>query len=275
MMIRCPQVLIFYIALLHMHAQVPSSELQLGIEAYRRSDYPAAVNHLEKATSTDPQSADAHFYMGQAYELNCPFDNSCGAEWFARAMAEYTAAIKIDPSHKDALKVMAYLLYRAARFDEAEAAYRKAAKLDGHDPEPLYSISTLIFRRTYPMLMQEKRRLHLSPKESFIRSSECQDIRARQLADIEEGIGLLSRANALVNDTDVQTYLAVFYMARAQLQCGDRSAYDHDRTTEQQWWNRACVSWHERQRAGVALAPRWIAGQSPPPPRRGDTCRWW
>jgi tetratricopeptide (TPR) repeat protein len=262
--------LVLWVAL---NAQAPGAELQLGVAAYERTDYDEAVKYLQHAVSVDPRATDAHFYLGLAYDAKCDSPNPCDPQWSTRAIAEYTAVLDIDPSHKDALKSMAYLLYRVARFDEAEVLYRKVAKLDGSDPEALYSIAVLIFRRTYPLLMQEKIRLRLSSKQPLIGSSTCQQVRAKNLADIEEAITLLGRTTELVKNADVQTYLAVFYKARAELQCGDRLAYSRDLKAERQWWNRACVTWHE-PRTDVALPPRWIAGQPPPPPRRGNTCRW-
>lgn len=255
------------------HSQTPDvkSELNLGIASYEKGTYEEAIQHLEHVVSIDPEATIGHFYLALAYDQMCASPNPCDPRRSGRAIQEYSRVLELDPAHKDALKSMAHLLYRIARFDEAEGFYRKAAKLDANDPEALYSIAVLDFRRTYPVLMQEKARLHLARKQPLIGFRTCHQVRAKNLADVEEGIALLTRTVELVNNVDVQTYLAVFYMERAELHCGDRLAYERDLKSESQWWDRACATWHDPKRS---YPPRWIAGQPPPPPKRGDKCRW-
>jgi len=77
----------------------------------------------------------------------------------------------------------------------------------------------------------------------------CHEIRTKTLPEVEEGIALLTRTLRLVNYVEPQTYMAVFYMELAQLQCGDRAAYRRDLASEKQWWNRACVTWHAQKQS--------------------------
>ena len=264
-------VLASSIAVLAQHSQTPDAknELNLGVAAYEKGAYSQAIQLLEHAVSLDPSATIGHFYLASAYDMMC-IPDSCEPHWSTSAIQEYNKVLELDPNHKDALKSMAYLLYRVLRFDEAERFYRKAAKLDANDPEPLYSIAVLHFHRTYAAIMEEKARLHLAPKQPLIGRPACHQLRAKNLADVEEGIAMLSRTLELINDVEVQSYLAALYGERAELQCNDRSAYKRDLLSEQQWWNRACVTFQEAKRN---IPPRWIAAPPPPPRKRGDTCR--
>jgi tetratricopeptide (TPR) repeat protein len=258
---------------LHSQTSDVKTELSLGVAAFEKYNFEEAIKYLEHVVSIDPEAMIGHYYLGRAYDdWQCATPNGCDPHWSGRAIQEYRRVLELDPTHKEALKCMAYLLYRLARFDEAESFYRKAAKLDGEDAEALYSIAVLDFRRTWPVLMAEKVRLHLAPERPLIGFGGCNQVRAKALGDVEEGLALLTRTAKLTNNVDAQSYLAVLYRERAELQCGDRLAYERDRKSESQWWNRACATFHEPKRE---FPPRWIAAPGPPPAKRGDQCKWW
>jgi hypothetical protein len=90
------------------------------------------------------------------------------------------------------------------------------------------------------------------------------------MPDIDEGIALLTRVLQLVSYSEPQLYMAWFFMERAEIQCGDRSAYKQDLKSGQQWLNQACVAWHHWRDSPYP----WLPSPPPPPRRRGDTCSW-
>jgi|ERR1700691_377300 len=129
-------------------AQTPdvTAELRFGVEAYEKSNFEEAIKYLEDIVSIDPASIVGHLYLGRSYDdWQCSTPNGCETIWSAKVIHEYSRVLELDPAHKDALKRLAYFLYQSARFDEAEALYRKAAKLDRSDPEAKYSIAVLDF----------------------------------------------------------------------------------------------------------------------------------
>jgi tetratricopeptide (TPR) repeat protein len=253
-------------------SQTPDAktELSLGIAAYERGADEETILHLERAVSLDPTSKVARFYLALAYEWKCRID--CETHWSELAIQEYNRVLDLDPSDRDAIKSLAHFLYMLARFDEAEALYRKVAKLDADDPEALYAIAVFDWRRSYRVLVEERVRLNLSPKQPVIGLPACHEIRTKTLPEVEEGIALLTRTLQLVNYLEPQTYMAVLYQERADLHCGDRAAYQRDMASEKQWWNRACVTWRTQKQSSSPT--RWLPGQPPPPPKRGDTCGW-
>jgi tetratricopeptide (TPR) repeat protein len=269
-------VLVSCLVVSSLYSQTPDAkaELNLGIAFYEKGAYPEAVRHLERAVSLDPGVTIGHFYLASAYDWMCASPNPCDPHWSGGAIQEYSRVLELDPFHKEALKNLAHLFYRLARPEEAEGLYRKAAKLDANDPEALYAIAVLNWRRTYRVLMEERARLRLAPSKPLIGYPSCHEIRTKILADVEEGIALLTRTLQFVNYVDAQAYMAVFYMERAELQCGDRSAYKRDLRSEKQWWNRACVTYNEPGESPNPRMWRWPPAPPPPPPKRGDTCTW-
>jgi tetratricopeptide (TPR) repeat protein len=275
-MLRSSRVLTLVSCLMasSIHAQTAdvTTELRLGVDAYEKSNFEKAIKYLEDVVSIDPASTVGHFYLGRTYDdWQCSTPNGCDTHWSGRVIQEYSRVLELDPAHKDALKCLAYFLYQSARFDAAEAFYRKAAKLDGNDPEALYSIAVLDFHRANRVLIEEKSRLRLAWKQPLIGLPACNQVRAKILADVEEGIAMLTGTAELMNDIDAQAHLGMLYRERAELQCGDRLAYKRDLKSESQWWNRVCISYHDPKRV---FRPRWIPGPPPPPPMRGNSCKW-
>ena len=132
---------------LHSQTSDVKTELSLGVAAFEKYNFEEAIKYLEHVPSLiDPEAMIGHFYLGRAYDdWQCETPNVCDPHWSGKAIQEYRRVLELDPTHKVALKCMAYLLYRLARFDEAESFYRKAAELDGEDAEALYSIAVWTF----------------------------------------------------------------------------------------------------------------------------------
>jgi tetratricopeptide (TPR) repeat protein len=256
-----------------LRSQTPdaTSELRSGIAAYGRGATEEAIKDLERVVSLDPESTDGHFYLALAYHTMCAVSPNCDPHWTRLAIQQYTTVLELNPTHKEALKGMAAVLYRLRRIGEAESLYRKAAKLDASDAEALYAIAVFDWIRTSGALREERLRFNLGQKQPLIGLPTCPEVRAKTMPDVEEGIALLTRTLRLVSYVEPQTYMALLFMERAELQCGDRLAYKRDLKSEQQWWNRACIAWRD----GKNISPqRWLLSLPPPPPKRGDTCRW-
>ena len=254
-----------------MDCQTPEATSQLGsgIAAYEEGAIKEAIRDLEQVVSLDPQSTIGHFYLASAYEMMC-LGSDCDSHWLELAVKQYARVLELDPSHKEALKSMASVLYKLLRTDEAEGLYRRAAKLDANDAEALYAIAVLDSIRVFGVLREERIRFHRGEKQPLIGLPTCPGMRAKTMPDVEEGMALLTRTLQLESYSEPQMYMAVFFMERAELQCGDRSAYKRDLKSEQQWLNQACVTWHD----GKTTPYRWLLSPPPPPRRRGDTCSW-
>ena len=49
--------------------QIPGLDLEIGTAYYKKSDYPAAIEHLNKATAADPNNSEAQQLLGLSYYL--------------------------------------------------------------------------------------------------------------------------------------------------------------------------------------------------------------
>jgi tetratricopeptide (TPR) repeat protein len=257
---------------LHSQTLDLASELRSGIAAHDAGAIEEAIHHLEHVVTLDPQSTVGHFYLASSYEAMC-LGSECDSHWSELAVQQYARVVELDPSHKEALKRMASVLYRLQRIermDEAEGLYRRAAKLDVNDAEALYAIAVFDGIRVYRALREERLRFHRGQKAPLIGLPTCPGIRTKAMPDIEEGMALLTRTLQLISYDEPQLYMASFFLERAELQCGDRTACKRDLKSEQQWSNQACVAWHHWRTPPYP----WLPSPPPPPRRRGDTCSW-
>jgi hypothetical protein len=85
------------------------------------------------------------------------------------------------------------------------------------------------------------------------------------LAQVEEGMSLLTRAAGIVESYDVKAYLSLLYRERADIQCGDLSAYDQDVNAAMEWTRRACDALHEPDRGPISCVS-WRCPPPTPPP---------
>jgi tetratricopeptide (TPR) repeat protein len=245
------------------------SELRLGIAAYENATYREAVEHLERAVSLDPTSTKAHLYLADAYNEryceNCEFDPGEASEindhWRVLAIAEYKKVLELDVSNTQALNRLGLRYYRQADLDEAEPYYRKAIEVDPSNSEALYTLAVINWERSYGVRMRKRVELKLSRKQNLIGLSSCGRIRAENLARVDEGIVLLTRTLQVLSAGEAMAYMAILYRERADIQCGDRSAYKDDLRTAAAWHERACETWHNPERAELS----WRGAVNPPP----------
>lgn len=206
-----------------------------------KGDYRAALQHAQKAVVLAPKMIKAHFALGRTADEMCfsraepgANDQICGL-----AIQEYKKTLELDASHGEAMKNLAYVLYQFYRWDEAESYYRMALALHPDDPELLGAVAAMGYRRIVPDVMNTRARLKLGRKRRLIYSSACRELRDKNQARIDEGIALLMRALAIRNNnSELKEYLSVLFFLRAEIQCGNRPAYQADMKTSRAW-NRA------------------------------------
>lgn len=95
----------------------PEVAVQTGILACRRGRWKDAVEPLRKGVALAPESAAAHYYLGEA--LN-HVDDKDGA------LAAYLRAAELEPDHWRALKGVGIVYDRLGRSTEAAPFYRRA-----------------------------------------------------------------------------------------------------------------------------------------------------
>jgi tetratricopeptide (TPR) repeat protein len=244
-----------------------TTELTQGIAAFDRAKYGEAILYLERAVTLDPVSVTGHFYLAEAYDKAyseaCVWNCVANERRHERAIEEFKRALELEPSLIEAIKAIAW---RSERPEDADRYYRKVLEIDPNDFETLYNLAVLDWRQSSELRQRQRASLRLGSRTPLIHSSSCHEIRAQNLARIEDGITLLERAEAVAESHNAEGYMGLLYRERADIQCGDQASYEKDLMTAAVWARRACDTQHRGQRIMVSeRAAERLAHGAPPP----------
>lgn len=242
------------------------SELTLGIAAYGKARYSDAIDHLERAVTLNPKAVTGHFYLAESYDSayseECDWNCDANERRRARAIEEYNKVLELEPSNTEAMKALAWHYFHSAQYDEADRLYRKVLDVAPNDFEALYTLAVIQWQRSYQIRAQRRAELKLGRNKALINSPSCFEIRNINLAQVEEGMSLLMRAPGIVEYDDVKAYLSLLHRERADIQCGDQSAYDQDVNTALEWTRCACEPRHKPDRVSIPC----VSLRCPPAP---------
>lgn len=242
------------------------SELTLGIAAYGKARYSDAIDHLERAVTLNPKAVTGHFYLAESYDSayseECDWNCDANERRRARAIEEYNKVLELEPSNTEAMKALAWHYFHSAQYDEADRLYRKVLDVAPNDFEALYTLAVIQWQRSYQIRAQRRAELKLGRNKALINLPSCFEIRNINLAQIEEGMSLLTRAPGIVEYADVKAFLSLLYRARADIQRGDQSAYDQDVNTALEWTRRAREPRYKPDRVSIPC----VSLRCPPAP---------
>jgi tetratricopeptide (TPR) repeat protein len=234
-------------------------ELNQGVRAFRGANYEEALEHFNKAVQLDPELKVARLYLATAYaQQYVPgVETPENLDLANHALEQYAAVLQRDPANVTSIKGIGYLQLQLKHFPEAKEGYKKAVDLDPMDPENFYSVGVLDWSMVYRDVMQEKSKLKLDSEDTLSRSTECGDLRAKELANIEDGIAMLKQAITLrPNYDDAIAYLNLLYRLRADLDCGNETAYKADLKNADQWADSAMAARKTKADAAAAAKSR-------------------
>jgi tetratricopeptide (TPR) repeat protein len=96
---------------------------------------------FRQLSELDPDSALVHRGMAESYGISGQPE---------KAIAEYEAAVKKDPTSPDLYEALGDADLKISRVDEAKAAYREELKLNPHSPIALYNLGRVDVERGQP-----------------------------------------------------------------------------------------------------------------------------
>jgi tetratricopeptide (TPR) repeat protein len=258
-------------------AQTYRTELDLGVDAYKNNHFDEAIRHFRKATELDPTQTVARMYLATAYVSQYipgveSKDNLLVAE---QAIEQYQHVLESDApanSKINSAKGMGYLYLNMKKFDEAKAYYQRASGLDSNDPEPYYSIGVIDWTACYGPRMEARERLKLPPEENLdpknpAQKRVCDELRAKNLPAVEEGIDSLKQAIQLRPDyDDAMAYINLMYREKADVECDDLMARVQDLKTADHWVDKTLATKKARaKKEGTEPGLRLDAPTAPNP----------
>ena len=140
-----------------------------------------------------------------------------------------------------------------------------ASDLDPKDPEPYYSNGVIDWTQCYQPRMEQRAKLGMKPEENLDSRNKdqkraCDELRAKDMSVVEEGIDSLKKALELRPDyDDAMAYINLMYREKADLECDDPTARSEDLKTADDWVDKTLATKKakaERQSAPTAPNPQ-------------------
>ena len=246
------------------------TELNAGVQAFRQANYEEAVGHFERAVALQSENVTAHLYLATAYaQVFVPgVDTPENVVWATKALNEYREVLQRKPSDVISLKGIAFLEMQLKNFDLAKESWQKAIAADPSDPELFYSVGVADWSMAYRAIAAEKAKLSARAQDSLFLSAGCADARVAALANVNDGLAMLTKAVSLQEDyDDAMAYLNLLYRLRADVQCGNKEAHAADLKKANEWTDMAMAARKKKADAAAAAAAKTGQGSTDAPPR--------
>jgi tetratricopeptide (TPR) repeat protein len=218
------------------------AELDSGVQAYKQANYQDAIDHFNRAVNLDPEFMVARQYLANSYaaQFTPGLDTPENVLWATNALEQYSEILRRNASDIHSIKGVAFLKSQLKDFDQAKENYKKAAALEPHDPELFYSVGAMDWSMVSRDIKAEKAKLGAESEDALFMSPACTDARVATLANIDDGIGMLTKAVTLRKDyDDAMAYINFLYRLRAEVECGSQQEHDVDVTKANGWVEEA------------------------------------
>ena len=218
------------------------TELNAGVQALRQANYDAAISHFEKAISLDPELTVARLYLATTYAQTfvSGVDKPDNVVRATNALNQYAEILRRNPTDIESMKGMAYLNVQLKNFEQAKENYKKAIALNPSDAELFYSAGVADWSIASRDLTKEKAKLDADSEDAVAASEACMNLRTVAIANIDEGIAMLTKAVSLRKDYgDAMSYMKLLYIMRADLECAGQEAQAADLKKAMEWSDMA------------------------------------
>jgi len=243
------------------------TEMNAGVQAFKQANYEESIGHFEQAVALDPEFITAHLYLATAYaQTFVPgVDTPENVVWATKALNEYRQVLQRKPSDPTSLKGIAFLEMQLKNYDQAKESYQRAIALDPNDPELFYSAGVADWSMAYRDIAAEKAKLPANAQDSLFLSAGCADARAAALANVNDGLAMLTKAVSLREDyDDAMVYLNLLYRLRADVDCRNKEAHTADIKKANEWTDMAMATRKKKAEAATKNVQGLIVA---PPPR--------
>jgi Tfp pilus assembly protein PilF len=196
--------------------------LNRGVQAYKSTQYTAAVERFETAVQLDPTFTPARLYLAMAYYMQyIPGAESPENQQMAdRALDQFQKVLQQDPKNDIATKSIASLYYNEKKWDQAEEWYKKGLQLNPTDKESYYTLGVIAWSKWYPVYGTARAKLSMKPEDPGpIKDKKVkEELKAQYLPLVDAGIQNLQKALDIDKEyDDAMAYMNLLIRERADL----------------------------------------------------------
>lgn len=174
----------------------------LGKAYWRSKDYAGVTQVFDRIMAIDPNSPEAHFMLGMAYDVKYQEDE---------ALKEFQAVLAIDPAFPAIHSSLGLIDYREHKVPEAEAEFKQELNRDPQDPISNYMLGRILRETEEPAeavpYLKAAVAANPSYRDALFELGQCY----LALNQPEEALGPLQKAT----ETDPDFDQAYFLLGRA------------------------------------------------------------
>lgn len=237
--------------------------LNRGVAAFKDGKYNQAAELFQQAVAADPNSLNAHLYLGTAYmSMWIPGTVSPDNAAMARlADTEFKRVLELDSKNTTAIASLASLAYNSHQLDEAMDWYKRLAAIDPANKEAPYSMGVIAWAKWYPALMTARAGVGMKPEDPGPLPEPVRgELKAKYSSLIEEGMANLDRALVLdPHYDDAMAYMNLLIRERGDLR-DTREEWAADKVVADAWVQKNLDTKKAKAAAGIAEAPRMSSG---------------
>jgi TonB family protein len=242
-------------------AQLPAQDpvdfqgwMNQGIQAFQAAQYPQAVTAFQRAVQIQPDSLNAHLYLGTAHmQQFIPGASNPQNDATARfANDQFLRVLNLDSKNKVALASLGSLALNQKQWDEALKWYNTIVADDPNNADAYYSLGFIAWSKWFPGYSAARRSLGMKQEDP----GPIQDVAVREKlkADydpvIEAGVQALENALQINPQYDnAMAYMNLLIRERADLR-GTADEYRQDIATADDWVRKALAAKKQKAENG-------------------------
>jgi tetratricopeptide (TPR) repeat protein len=221
-------------------------QLNKGIAAFKNAQYEQATDFFQNAVQLDPKNPNAKLYLATTYasqvvpNLTTP-ENLAMAQ---KALDGFNAVLANNPNDQTALKQIASIDRNIGKLDQAKADELKVIQVAPNDPDAYYTIGSIDFTKvhyngTVPILAADGLTDDAAGNKKMTKGA-CEKMKEANTPLVDEAMSNLQKAISLNPDySDAMDYLQLFYLEKANVDCGDPAAQKADLALRDEWIQKA------------------------------------
>ncbi len=244
--------------------------LTQGVAAFKKADYPQAVEFFKRAVAANPNSVKAHLYLGSSFmSMWRPSDGGPHNDEYEQGAAkEFRRVLELDANNDVALAGLASIVYNEAageernrKLDEAAGLYKRLAAVDPSNKVAPYSMGVIAWQKWHPALIMARVKGHMKLEDPGPLPGPVRDeLKAQYASIIEEGIANLEHALMLdPHYEDAMAYMNLLIRERADLR-DTKEEYALDVAVAEEWLQKSLDPKKNRTQARTAEAQQTGSG---------------
>jgi len=209
--------------------------LNKGVQAYKNSKFPEAVNFFQTAVQLEPTNKNTHQYLAIAYmsQYIPGAESPENVRMVDSAYKEFQEVLKLDPKDETATAYIAKLFFDQKKFDEAVEWNKKLIAINPQNKEAYYTLGVIAWTNWLLPDREARNKMNMKPEDPGpLKDKKIRDeLRAKYRPMLDEGVANVQKALDIDKEyDDAMAYMNLLVRYRADL---DETPEEYKKDTDE------------------------------------------